>query len=212
MTVLQRWLLALALVTVVVVVGYEWLDQPVADWVHGHLASEGRSVLAPLAQIPDPLVPAAAIAFFGAGLCAMAGRPLLRLATVVAACSLSVTMAEATKNLLKWVFGRAWPDSWTSDAPTSHFYGFNWFQGGSGHDSFPSGHMAAACAVLSVLWICYPRLRPLWALGGLGVAGALIAGNYHFFSDVVAGGFVGASTGWMTILLLKRQEGLPRAE
>jgi hypothetical protein len=31
----------------------------------------------------------------------------------------------------------------------------------------PMYHMAAACAVLFVLWIWYPRLKVLWAIGGI---------------------------------------------
>jgi membrane-associated phospholipid phosphatase len=80
-------------------------------------------------------------------------------------------------------------------------YGFNLFHGGLGYASFPSGHMAATCAVVSVLWIMVPKWRPFYALIVLAVAAGLVGANYHFLSDVIAGGFVGASTGWMTVAL-----------
>ncbi len=57
--------------------------------------------------------------------------------------------------------------------------------------------MAAACAVLSVLWIWYPRLRSLWSIAGLAAGGGLVGLNYHFLSDVLAGAFLGGSIGWM---------------
>jgi membrane-associated phospholipid phosphatase len=54
----------------------------------------------------------------------------------------------------------------------------------------------------------YPRLRPLYALAVAAVGVGLIGANYHFLSDVIAGGFVGSSTGWMTVALWrKRQSG-----
>ncbi len=208
MTDLQRWLLALVLTAVAVVVGYVWLDRPIALWVHGQIAVHGRQVFEPVTHIPDPLLPAAAIAFFGLGLRALAGRPLSNLATVIVACSVSVTMTQAIKNVLKYVFGRTWPETWIHNNPSfihDGVYGFHWFRAGEAYQSFPSGHTAATCAVLSVLWICYPRLRVLYALVGLAVVVGLIGADFHFLSDVIAGGFVGTSTGWMTVVLFNRR-------
>jgi len=207
-TPLQRWLLALALTTVIVIIGFHWLDRPIAFWVHAHLGGSGRRVFEPLTRIPDPLVPAAVIAFFGLGLRALAGGLLSRLTAVMVACSVSVTVAQATKNLLKYVFGRTGPETWTHNNPSlihDGAYGFNWLHGGPGYESFPSGHMAAICAVISVLWICYPRLKALWALAAFAVAVSLIGADFHFFSDVVAGSFVGVSTGWMTTVFFDRR-------
>ena len=53
------------------------------------------------------------------------------------------------------MFGRTWPETWTHNNPSlihDGAYGFNWFHGGPGYELFPSGHMAAICAVISVLW------------------------------------------------------------
>jgi membrane-associated phospholipid phosphatase len=57
-----------------------------------------------------------------------------------------------------------------------------------------------------VLWIVYPKWRPLYALVVLVVAVGLIGANYHFLSDVIAGGFVGTSTGWMTAALWQARQ------
>ena len=54
---------------------------------------------------------------------------------------------------------------------------------------------------MSVLWICYPRFRVLYALCMAAVAVALVAANFHFLGDVIAGGFLGVSTGWLTVAI-----------
>lgn len=209
MSALQRWLVALALAVLAVAISYAWLDRPIALWVHGHVAHQGQRVFAPLTRIPDPLIPVAVIAFVIFGLWLMAGRRLSKSITVVFACSLSVAMTEVTKNVLKWVFGRPWPETWTHNNLSyihDRAYGFYWFHGGD-YASFPSGHMAATFAVVSVLWLCYPRLRPLYAVVVVAVAVGLVGANFHFLSDVIAGGFVGASIGWMVTLLFGIEAG-----
>ena len=61
--------------------------------------------------------------------------------------------------------------------------------------------MAAACTVLSVVCIRYPRSRPICLVAGLLVGMVLVGLNYHFFSDVIAGGFVGLSIGWIATVI-----------
>ena len=202
MNALQRWLLALLLTALVVVVCYLWLDRPLALLAHAH--SGQRETFARLTHIPDLLNPAAAIAFVAFGLWVFAGRSLSKVLTAGVLCSISLIVGETIKGQLKFVFGRYWPDTWVQNNPSfihDGAYGFNFFHGGAGYASFPSGHTAATCAVISVLWILFPRLRPLYALVVLAVAVGLIGANYHFLSDVIAGGFVGTSAGWMTAAL-----------
>ena len=54
---------------------------------------------------------------------------------------------------------------------------------------------------MSVFWICCPRLRPICALVVTAVAVGLLGADFHFLSDIIAGGFLGASIGWITVLL-----------
>jgi membrane-associated phospholipid phosphatase len=202
MTALQRWLLALLLTAEAVVVCYLWIDRPIALFVHAHSAQ--HETFARLTYLPDLLIPLAAAAFVGFGLWALAGQPLSKIVTAGALCTIGLIVAETIKSQLKLAFGRLWPDTWVANNPSfihDGAYGFNFFHGGAGYASFPSGHMAATCAVISVLWIMVPKLRPLYALIVLAVAAGLVGANYHFLSDVIAGGFVGASTGWMTVAL-----------
>jgi membrane-associated phospholipid phosphatase len=55
--------------------------------------------------------------------------------------------------------------------------------------------------VISVLWIFYPKLRAIYLFVFLAVAIGLIGANYHFLSDIIAGAFVGVSTGSMAAAL-----------
>ena len=207
MSALQKWLAALALTVLAVTVSFLWLDRPLALAMYALSSAPKHTLFEPLTHIPDPLIPAAAIAFVILGLSALAGRTLSRFPRTVVLCSFSLAMGQAIKNELKWMFGRTWPETWVENNVSfirDHAYGFNWFHGGAGYESFPSGHMTATCALISVLWLCYPRFRPVYALAALAVAASLISTNFHFLSDVIAGSFVGASTGWMTVALAER--------
>lgn len=207
MSNLRKWLLSLAATAAAVAICYLWVDRPVALLFHHTIAK--RDAFATLTTAPDPMVPLAAIVFVALGLVSLSGRVLSRLQTCALLCSLSLIVAELTKAQLKPVFGRTWPDTWINNNPSflrDGVYGFNFFNGGRAYAAFPSGHMAVSCAVLTVLWIYYPAWRPLYALAGLAVAVGLVGANYHFVSDVIAGGFVGVSCAWMLTSLWKAHE------
>jgi len=208
MTALHRWLIALLLTALAVVVCYLWVDRPLALLAHAHNAQ--REAFASLTHLPDLLNPLSVIAFVFFGLWALSGRPMAKAVTAGALASISLIVAEATKMQLKFAFGRYWPDTWVQNNPSfirDGAYGFNPFHGGPGYASFPSGHTAVTCAVISVVWIMFPKLRLPGALIVLAVAVGLIGANYHFLSDVIAGGFVGTSSGWMTVAIWRaRQE------
>jgi len=100
----------------------------------------------------------------------------------------AVPLSYAAKSILKYVFGRINTRVWLI-AP--HEYGFHWFQGSEQYSGFPSGHMAVFTALIAVFWRLHPRLRGVGLAMLLLLAGALIATNYHFLSDVIAGTYVG---------------------
>ena len=208
MNSLQRWLAGLAATTAATAVAYIWLDRPIATFVHYQILREHQAMFAKLTHIPEPLVPLAVVAFIGVGLMALSGRALTRWQTVIFIAGTSLVMAETTKNEIKHIFGRTWPETWVGNNPSfirDGVYGFNWFHEGAAYRSFPSGHMSVTCALVAVLWIWYPRWRPLWAVLALAVAVGLVGANYHFLSDVLAGSFVGASTGWMVTALCEQR-------
>jgi membrane-associated phospholipid phosphatase len=202
MPAIQKWLSALTASVFAVFVSYEWLDRPVALFAHDRTIKE--QTYAALTHIPDLFAPVAVLVFLIVGFAVFSERPLL--------CSISVIVASAAKGLLKFAFGRTWPETWVGNNPSfihDGVYGFNPFHGGLGYMSFPSGHLSVTCAVASVLWIAYPKFRPLYALVVLAVSVGLIGADYHFLSDVIAGGFVGTTIGWMLMAMWRVRETAP---
>jgi membrane-associated phospholipid phosphatase len=198
----RKWSIALMLTALAVAISYQWLDRPIAYFVHAHFHNE--PLFARLTLIPEFFAPLAVLAFLVLGLRALVEKPLTRLEAVTLLCALSLVVASAIKNQLKLVFGRTWPETWVRDNPSlirDGVYGFHPFHGGGGFESFPSGHTTAVVAVMSVLWICYPRFRVLYALFVAVVVIGLIGANFHFLSDCIAGAFLGASTGWVVVTL-----------
>lgn len=213
MRAIQRWMVSLAATVVAVAISYVWLDRPIALMMHREFPHP--DAFEKLTHIPDPLVPLAVIGFVVIGLRVFAGRVPSKAETAILLSSVSLIVAEAIKNQLKFVFGRTWPDTWIDSNPSlihDGVFGFNFFHGGNGYTSFPSGHTTVICAVISVLWIFYPRFRVLWLLIALAVAVGLVGADYHFLSDVFGGAFVGVSTGWAITALWQRRPdpaGLP---
>jgi membrane-associated phospholipid phosphatase len=208
MLALRGWLLALVLVALAVVISYFWLDRPIALFVHNQLPRNSRVLLEPITYIPNPLIWVATITFLALGIQGLAGRPLSKLQAAILLCSVSLVMAETIKSELKFVFGRTWPETWHQNNPSfihDGIYGFNLFHGGDAYQSFPSGHITAICAAASVLWIYYPRLRPIYLIVTLATLVSLVGTNFHFLSDTIAGIFVGASTGLMATMLFARR-------
>jgi membrane-associated phospholipid phosphatase len=197
-----RWAIALALTALAVAASYQWLDRPIAYFAHAHFHNE--PLFARLTRIPEFFAPLAVLAFVVLGLRALMDKPLTRLEAVALLCALSLLVASAIKNQLKLGFGRTWPETWVRDNPSlirDGVYGFHPFHGGGGFASFPSGHTTAVVAVVSVLWICYPRFRMLYAPLVAVVVIGLIGADFHFLSDCIAGAFLGASTGWIVVTL-----------
>jgi membrane-associated phospholipid phosphatase len=203
---LRNGLIGFLILSILVLVCYQWVDRPIAIWVHEHTtAYEPRAVTSALVSFPNPLITIAAAIYGVLGLIALIGR-VPRRYYVLIQCCVSLVMGEAIKTQLKWVFGRPWPETWKANNPSfirDHVYGFHWFHGGGAYDAFPSGHMTAAAATLSVLWIAYPRWRALYLAAGVAVGVALVGLNYHFFSDILTGAFVGGTVGWISVALLK---------
>jgi membrane-associated phospholipid phosphatase len=199
---IAAWLIALALTTAFCAAAYAWFDRPISFFMHKELAQP--VLLTQLPRISEWLVAGASGVFVLLGLRGLTGRPLSRLEAVILLCGLSIIVASAIKGELKFIFGRTWPETWIGNNPSlirDGVYGFHFFHSGRGYDSFPSGHTAAVCAAMSVLWLCYPRWRALYAIVVALVVIGLIGSNFHFLSDIVAGGFIGASTGWLAVLM-----------
>jgi membrane-associated phospholipid phosphatase len=197
---LRVWSLGLLGTAISVVVCYLWLDRPIAHFAHDQL--QGFHLFQKLTLIPDALLPLALVAFTVLGLRGLTGRPLSRFQTVMLLSGVSLAVAVIIKDQLKYAFGRTWPETWTRNNPSfirDGVFEFVPFHGGPGFAAFPSGHTTAICTVMTVLWICYPRFRPVYALCIAAVAIGLVGANFHFLGDVIAGGFLGTTVGWLGV-------------
>jgi len=106
------------------------------------------------------------------------------------ACLASICTYGINSGVLKPFFGVPIPAEIMEGARHS----FNFLKG-SGNSSFPSGHMVLAGAFAGVFMsLCRASVWPLSTLLVLA-AGLLVVGTWHFFSDVIAGTFVGVSAG-----------------
>jgi membrane-associated phospholipid phosphatase len=197
------------------------IDRPVADWVHAHLCDgrfdwfeatyKGHLLrLGPFSLMAGPaeaLEPLAVLVFTILAILSFAGwRPGIRSRTGLALC-LSVFVAVGANGVAKEIFGRTWPESWLGDNPSwirDGVFGFFPFHGGMGWGSFPSGHTTVITTAATILWMVWPELRWVWAGAVAIVVVGLLAGNYHFVSDMIGGLYLGVGIGISVVTLMVR--------
>jgi membrane-associated phospholipid phosphatase len=203
MTDLQKRAMLLLIWLSCITASFLWIDRPVALLVHDEL--EGyRAVFDVAARLPKVLGPIVVAYTVIVGVWVIVGQRMTEIQTVIVISALSWTISDVPENWLKFAFGRTWPETWVQDNPSlirDSVDNFNPFHGGPGFAAFPSGHMVATCAIISVYWICWPRFRPAFliciAIPFLGLLGA----NYHFVSDLLAGSLLGTLVGWTIVTL-----------
>ncbi len=172
------------------------LDRPVASYVHVAMARPTWTVwLTYIADVPGP---AAVVGLAGCGVAWVAGwRPGKWGRALIAACLATLAAIEA-KEMLKYAFGRTWPETFVDNNPSwigNEVYGFFPFHGGRGYAAFPSGHTTAIVAPCAVFSRHTRHLRFLCVLlPGLVVLG-LIGADYHFVSDCMAGALLATAIG-----------------
>jgi membrane-associated phospholipid phosphatase len=196
---LRRTLIALLLCAALVTVCYFFVDRPVAFFVYEHRS--GHDALLKDLTYPPPILEAWAPVVLAALMVRRVWGPFRRWEWALLAASVGLILAEQFRETISFVAGRYWPATWVDDNPSllrDGAYGFHPFHGGSAYGSFPSGHTARTLAVATVVWIAYPRWRWASVLASLAVPTGLIGMDYHFVSDVIAGGFLGAIVGTYT--------------
>jgi membrane-associated phospholipid phosphatase len=196
------WLVGLVGTAAVVLVSVQLIDRPIALWIFDVFG--GRRIPTQTADRIFSIPFVTTIVFVICGIIAITGRRFSKLEATIAMCAISTLASTVIKDQLKFVFGRTWPDTWGPGIVSfvrDNVYGFHFFQSGKSFESFPSGHAAVAAAVLSVIWILFPNLRVFCTIGLIAVDIGLVALNLHFLSDVLAGSFVGISTGLFTVAL-----------
>ena len=183
---------AVALCIAVVLVCYFWIDRPVAFFVYRHHINEFKifywlTYPPPEVQTWSPLVLAVLLV-------RRAWKPFLRWQKVVVVACVSLIVADQFRIGLGDICGRYWPETWTHDNPSligDGAYGFHPFQRGDDLGSFPSGHAARILSFATVWLIATPRSRVIGALICTPMLVSLVAMNYHFVSDVIAGSVLG---------------------
>jgi membrane-associated phospholipid phosphatase len=185
------WLTSLASVAMVVVACVIWFDRPIAllayEWFGRHRAVQH------LAGTPGFFGPLAVLAFAVLLVRWFLARQFGTMDIVANLCIITIAIVEPLKSWLKFVFGRTWPAYGQPSFIFEDAYGFHPFHGGPDFGSFPSGHSAAVCAIAVILWTYLPSMRALCAATVAAISAALVAGDFHFLSDVIAGAFVGIS-------------------
>lgn len=188
----RRSLLALIVGAAAVVLCYYYVDRQVAFFVHNHGVNQHAifrwlTYPPPWVQTFSPLVLTLIVVRLAFG-------PLPRcLFSLFVAC-VSLIVADEFRTSLGDLFGRYWPETWFNDNPSligNGTYGFHPFQHGDDTGSFPSGHAARIAGFTGVFWLAYRWSRALLVIVAVPMLASLVAMNYHFVGDVVAGVVVG---------------------
>ena len=197
------WFMACA---VLVVLSIAFIDRPVARFVHDQLLNVPAATEIARLPVTFVLVPVLALGAGGAALAA--GARMAEVLRVGGLAMASFLLGDLLKSALKFGFGRTWPETWVHDNASfirDGVYRFAPMHGGQQFASFPSGHMTAAASVLAVAWMVAPWGRPLWALALAMAAATLLLMNFHFVSDVIAGGFLGVASAVVVTKLAARR-------
>jgi membrane-associated phospholipid phosphatase len=172
-------------------------DRPVATFMFQTM-HDSRAPFAALGHIVDALEFAATLVLVWSFWVVARGQKFVPKGLIALRTCLALFVALGVKELLKLAFGRTWPETWTCGNPSfirDGAFGFSPFHGGAGWSSFPSGHETLTCAVAACLWVLVPRLRPFCVLMVVLVALGLLVADYHWLSDIFAGGLIGSLVG-----------------
>jgi membrane-associated phospholipid phosphatase len=176
-----------------VVVCYFWVDRSVAFFVSDHHIN-AIAVFRWLTY-PPPEVENWSALMLTILMVRRAWGPFVPWQKVLFVACLSLIVADTFRISLGDVFGRYWPETWTHDNPSligTGTYGFHPFQRGDDIGSFPSGHACRILGFAGVWVIAMPGTRVIATILSVPMLLSLVAMNYHFVSDVIAGSVLGA--------------------
>jgi membrane-associated phospholipid phosphatase len=192
---LRRTVVATAVCILAVVICYFWVDRPVAFFVyHQHI---NKIEVFRWLTYPPPEVQNWSALTLAVLLVRRAWGPFVRWQKVLLVACISLIVADDFRISLGDVFGRYWPETWRHDNPSligTGTYGFHPFQRGDDIGSFPSGHACRILGFAAVWIIAMPRSRTVQILAVvlcLPMLISLVAMDYHFVGDVIAGSVLG---------------------
>jgi membrane-associated phospholipid phosphatase len=192
-------LITITLCIVAVLVCYFWIDRPVAFFVYRNHINTIQVLR--WFTYPPPEVQNWSALVLTILVVRRACGPFLRWQKVLLVACLSLIVADDFRISLGDVCGRYWPETWTHDNPSligTGTYGFHPFQRGDDIGSFPSGHACRILGFAAVWLIAMPRSRTVQIVVIVLCAPmlvSLVAMNYHFVSDVIAGSVLGGLVG-----------------
>jgi membrane-associated phospholipid phosphatase len=192
-TLLHRSVIATGSCILAVVICYFWVDRAVAFFVYDHHIN-GIKIFRWLTY-PPPEVQNWSALMLTVLIVRRAWGPFLRWQKVLFVACISLIVADTFRISLGDVFGRYWPETWTHDNPSligTGTYGFHPFQRGDDVGSFPSGHACRILGFAGVWMIAMPGTRVVVTVLSVPMLVSLVAMNYHFVSDVIAGSVLGA--------------------
>ena len=194
---LRRSLIVTAVCIAAVLLCYFCVDRPVAFFVYGHHIN--KIEVFRWLTYPPPEVQNWSALMLTILMVRRAWGPFLRWQKVLFVACISLIVADDFRISLGDVFGRYWPETWRHDNPSlisTGTYGFHPFQRGDDIGSFPSGHACRVLAFATVWIIGMPRSRTVQILVVVlcvPMLVSLVAMDYHFVGDVIAGSVLG----WM---------------
>jgi membrane-associated phospholipid phosphatase len=189
---LCRALVAMAFCITAVLVCYFWIDRPVAFFVYRQHINKFQ--LFRWLTYPPPEIQNWSALVLTILMIRRVWGPFLRWQKTLLVACLSLIVADDFRISLGDVFGRYWPETWTHDNPSligTGTYGFHLFQRGDDVGSFPSGHAARILGFAAVWTIAMPSTRVVVTVLCAPMLMSLVAMNYHFVSDVIAGSVLG---------------------
>jgi membrane-associated phospholipid phosphatase len=192
---LRRSLIVTGSCILSVVICYFWVDRTVAFFVYGHHIN--KIEIFRWLTYPPPEVQNWSALVLTILILRRAWGPFLRWQKVLFVACISLIVADTFRISLGDVFGRYWPETWQHDNPSligTGAYGFHPFQRGDDIGSFPSGHACRILGFATVWVIAMPHSRTVQVVATALCAPmlvSLVAMDYHFVSDVIAGSTLG---------------------
>jgi len=192
---LRRTLITVAIGIAAVLVCYFWVDRPVAFFVYRHHIN--TIPLFRWLTYPPPEVQNWSALVLTILVIRRAWGPFARWQKMLLVACVSLIVADDFSISLGDVCGRYWPETWTQDNPSligTGTYGFHPFQRGDDVGSFPSGHAARILSFTAVWIIAMRDSRTVQVMAFVlcvPMLLSLVAMNYHFVSDVIAGSVLG---------------------
>lgn len=194
---IRAWAMAAAGIVAAIIVSYFFFDRPLSRFVYDHFHAQ-QLQFRKLTYISEIVQAASVFVILWCVLLVARRRPLGPRLEPLARAAAALCVTVAAKDQFKYAFGRTWPETWINNNPSyigNGTFGFFPFHGGTGWTAFPSGHTATIAAVAGALWVLWPRGRPIYALAVALVVAGLLGADYHWLSDVIAGGALGAAIG-----------------